>query len=201
MPKISDEQRRVNETRFVDAARRCFTRHGVESTSMEQIRSEADVSSGLMYRYFPSKDALIHAAIAGSMLQFDALISQVTSESAATSPAGYLEELLTAAARFRRHTDGVDLFVLAVQGWAYAQTRPTAKALVAEGAERQLALYRAAAALDSDDVARAVAGALAGFIVQSTFTQTEIDVHAYCAALGELGRSPAESTVDPACPS
>jgi len=46
---------------------------------MEQVREEAGVSAGLMYRYFPSKDDMLRAAISGSMLQFEALITEVGS--------------------------------------------------------------------------------------------------------------------------
>ena len=66
MPKVSEEHWRAQEQRFLDAARRCFTRVGIEAASMEEIRTEAEVSAGAMYRYFASKDDLVHAAIATS---------------------------------------------------------------------------------------------------------------------------------------
>jgi len=114
--------------------RRCFTRLGVEGTSMEQVREEAGVSAGLMYRYFPSKDDMLRAAISGSMLQFEALIAEVGSNEKVTTAAGYLRLLLDTLRRFRRHTEGVDLFTLAIQGWrtprrAHRQRRSSPKAL------------------------------------------------------------------------
>ena len=40
-----------------------FCEHGVEGTTMQQIADRADVSYGLFYHYFESKDALLEAAV------------------------------------------------------------------------------------------------------------------------------------------
>jgi AcrR family transcriptional regulator len=44
---------------ILDAARRCFARTGFHQTSMQQICAEAGMSPGSVYRYFPSKEAII----------------------------------------------------------------------------------------------------------------------------------------------
>jgi TetR/AcrR family transcriptional repressor of uid operon len=41
------------------AAERCFSRDGFHGASMQQICSEAGMSAGSLYRYFPSKEAII----------------------------------------------------------------------------------------------------------------------------------------------
>jgi TetR/AcrR family transcriptional repressor of uid operon len=41
------------------AAQRCFVRSGFHGASMQEICSEAGMSPGNLYRYFPSKEALI----------------------------------------------------------------------------------------------------------------------------------------------
>ena len=41
------------------AAQRCFVRSGFHGASMQDICSEAGMSAGNLYRYFPSKEALI----------------------------------------------------------------------------------------------------------------------------------------------
>lgn len=43
------------------AARACFSRHGFHGASMGRICAEAAMSPGALYRYFPSKDAIIEA--------------------------------------------------------------------------------------------------------------------------------------------
>src|SRR5215203_6389495 len=46
-------------TRILDAAERCFVRSGFHRTTMQDIASEAAMSPGNLYRYFPSKDAMV----------------------------------------------------------------------------------------------------------------------------------------------
>lgn len=45
----------------LDAARSCFARSGFRGASMQEICSEAKMSPGALYRYFPSKEAIIEA--------------------------------------------------------------------------------------------------------------------------------------------
>lgn len=44
---------------ILNAAQRCFSRMGFHQTSMQQICSAAGMSPGNLYRYFPSKEAII----------------------------------------------------------------------------------------------------------------------------------------------
>src|SRR5260221_7199504 len=44
---------------ILDAAQRCFVRSGFHGASMQEICAEAAMSPGNLYRYFPSKEALI----------------------------------------------------------------------------------------------------------------------------------------------
>jgi TetR/AcrR family transcriptional repressor of uid operon len=46
---------------ILDAAQACFERRGFHATSMDQICTEAQISPGGLYRYFPSKEAIISA--------------------------------------------------------------------------------------------------------------------------------------------
>ena len=46
-------------TEILDAAERCFARSGFHRASMQDICGEAQMSPGNLYRYFPSKEALI----------------------------------------------------------------------------------------------------------------------------------------------
>jgi TetR/AcrR family transcriptional regulator, transcriptional repressor of aconitase len=191
MPKVSDEHRAAQEQRFLDAARRCCSRVGIEAATMEQIRLEAGVSAGAMYRYFGSKDELIRAAISTSMVEVEALLTIVGADPQVSSPARYLREVLDSLAAFRFHIEGVDLFRLAIQGWAFAQTRPAARAVVAESAARQRDLHAAAAkrwvpARRASAVGTALAGAMIGYAVQSAFSDDVIDPARYCAGLADV---------------
>lgn len=48
---------------IVDAAARCFARWGIPRTRVEDVAAEAGVSRTHIYRYFASKDAIVHAVV------------------------------------------------------------------------------------------------------------------------------------------
>lgn len=49
--------------RILNAAMTCFARDGFHGASMQKICSEAGMSPGALYRYFPSKEAIIAAIV------------------------------------------------------------------------------------------------------------------------------------------
>jgi TetR/AcrR family transcriptional regulator, repressor for uid operon len=55
------EKRGAQTARIMDAARNCFVQSGFRGASMHEICREADMSPGALYRYFPSKEAIIEA--------------------------------------------------------------------------------------------------------------------------------------------
>ncbi len=192
MPKVSQEQWIAQEQRYLDAARRCFTRIGVAPASMQEIRSEAGVSAGAMYRYFPSKDDLVYAAIETSMNEVEVLLSEVGARKEASSATAYLRLLLDALRQFRYHTEGVDLFRLAIQGWAHAQSHPKTRTMIMASFRRQRAIYaqnvaRWTGKADADPVAAAIGGAVIGYVVQSAFSDSDVDPKQYCRGLSSLG--------------
>jgi TetR/AcrR family transcriptional repressor of uid operon len=63
MPRVSPAFKEDRRTAILEAARRCVARSGFHQTSMQEICAEAGMSPGNLYRYFPSKEAII-AAIA-----------------------------------------------------------------------------------------------------------------------------------------
>ncbi|WP_030106191.1 TetR/AcrR family transcriptional regulator [Actinoalloteichus caeruleus] len=70
MPRPSaqyEAMRSATLARVHTAATALFTRHGFAATSVRDIAREAGISTGLIYRHYPSKDEL-----------FDALVRQAT---------------------------------------------------------------------------------------------------------------------------
>lgn len=60
MRQPANAQRKTDrQTEILDAAERCFARSGFHRASMQDICGEAGMSPGNLYRYFPSKEALI----------------------------------------------------------------------------------------------------------------------------------------------
>ncbi len=60
-PKPVRDQLRRDE--IVIAARSCVVRHGFHAASMAQIAQEARMSVGQIYRYFPNREAIVHAIV------------------------------------------------------------------------------------------------------------------------------------------
>nr|WP_298728248.1 TetR/AcrR family transcriptional regulator [uncultured Steroidobacter sp.] len=70
MSASKEKKRPVKELRdqlrrdqIVSAARACVVRHGFHGASMGQVAAEAAMSVGQIYRYFPSKEAIVHAIV------------------------------------------------------------------------------------------------------------------------------------------
>src|SRR5689334_18950733 len=92
MPRVSPEHLGARRRQILAAARACFVRDGFHATSMQDILRAADLSAGAIYRYFPSKDAIV-ATIAKEA------IAQVADAFAAmlrTEPLPPLADLLVA---------------------------------------------------------------------------------------------------------
>ena len=58
-----DARHRIRQDEIIAAARRCFRQSGFHAASMAQLASAASLSVGQIYRYFPSKDALIEEMV------------------------------------------------------------------------------------------------------------------------------------------
>ena len=57
------ERASAQRDRILAAAKQCFIEHGFHAASMASIAEAADVSAGLIYRYFDNKNAIILAII------------------------------------------------------------------------------------------------------------------------------------------
>jgi AcrR family transcriptional regulator len=79
---------------IVAAAERAFVRHGFHAATMQQVADESGMSAGNLYRYFPSKEALVEGMCARDQREraaaFEALV-------------GSGEVLATLAAMLREH--------------------------------------------------------------------------------------------------
>ncbi|WP_162787090.1 TetR/AcrR family transcriptional regulator [Notoacmeibacter marinus] len=60
------EKRELQTQRIMRAATACFVRSGFQGASIHDICREAEMSPGALYRYFPSKEAIIDAIVAES---------------------------------------------------------------------------------------------------------------------------------------
>lgn len=175
MPKITEERREERRLQILNAAWRCFFRYGVQVTSMEQIIAESGQSASAMYRYFKGKDDIILAAITSSLGDLVPRLAPVIAQ--ASGPAALVETICSAIDRFCVR-DGFDLRVIAVQGWAEAQTVPAVRDVIARfyiGFRQTLAgrikSWDAACDLtpaQADAAAQALQSLILGYVLQTT---------------------------------
>src|SRR5882724_6682623 len=67
MPRVSQEHIDSRRRQILSAATVCFARNGFHATTMPEIFTEAGLSSGAVYRYFPSKQAIFEALLGSAM--------------------------------------------------------------------------------------------------------------------------------------
>ncbi|OBI14229.1 MULTISPECIES: TetR/AcrR family transcriptional regulator [unclassified Mycobacterium] len=120
MPKVTPEYRAERRAHILAAARRCFIRNGFHAASMHDLVEEAGMSSGAVYRYFPSKDAVIEAIAAENLEQVVAVIGQSIDDGA--TPQAAIATVLD----FVTHRHGEDGFAaIAVLVWSEALRNAT----------------------------------------------------------------------------
>ncbi|WP_043626480.1 TetR/AcrR family transcriptional regulator [Ensifer sp. ZNC0028] len=57
--KLVPDQHEEKRQQILEAAHRCFLRHGLQGASISMICKEAAMSPGHLYHYFPGKEAII----------------------------------------------------------------------------------------------------------------------------------------------
>jgi TetR/AcrR family transcriptional regulator, transcriptional repressor of aconitase len=120
MPKVTSEYRAERRAHIMAAARRCFVREGFHASSMQDLVEEAGMSSGAMYRYFASKDAVIEAIAADNLDQVVAVLARAIGDGA--SPQAAIATVL----EFVTIRHGEDGFAaIAVLVWSEALRNPT----------------------------------------------------------------------------
>jgi len=72
MPKVPEGYLRERRHQILVAASHVFSKRGVQAATMGEVASEAGISPGLIYRYFPSKDDLVACAMSESSQDLEA---------------------------------------------------------------------------------------------------------------------------------
>jgi TetR/AcrR family transcriptional repressor of uid operon len=85
MTRKRTEAPEIRRAQLLDAARTCFVRSGFASTKVADIAAEAGVSVGLVYRFFPSKEALVEAIIEADSQEQLGRLSQVLEDDPPTA--------------------------------------------------------------------------------------------------------------------
>lgn len=146
--------------RILDAAGICFARSGFHQTTMQDVAAEAGMSPGNIYRYFPSKDALI-----AGMTERDR--ARILHDFASIHDAPDMIAALAALARKHLIEEPCGQAMMALEIWAEGARNPVVGSMI-HGIERAVhegicdvlikveQQGRMAAGVDIDGIARFV---------------------------------------------
>ena len=88
-PQQIESIRAKSKQRILDAAFELMARNGYESTSISQIAAKANISKGLLYNYFKSKEDVLETLVYTAFSEGDKLMSEII----ATEPEETLKNL------------------------------------------------------------------------------------------------------------
>ena len=145
----SGERARAQRERILRAAKRCFVDDGFHAASMADIARRAEMSAGLIYRYFDSKNDIVRAIIERQMEEARALLDAIGSSQ------DLVAALLDHFERWSRPRDEEMSAALFLEMAAESTREPQIAALV-QAADREIrcrlqeALRRSAAAAGAE---------------------------------------------------
>lgn len=126
MPKLSPEAFAERRQNIMDAARRCFASRGM-AVSVEEICSEAGISKGAFYGYFPSKDAAIEAIAGEHSSAIDSLATIDGCEALTDRLFGYARD------------GDPELTRLELEAWAHSLHQPVLRTIIQQNILRMRA--------------------------------------------------------------
>jgi AcrR family transcriptional regulator len=123
MPRLSDTTRAQRRQHILTSAWRCFSRDGFHATSMDDIIAATGMSSSAVYRYFRSKEQLIHASAEEGITRVREIFVALLDRDPCPDPA---ETLTLLVEELHRRTDNpdYDMTRIALQTWAEALRDP-----------------------------------------------------------------------------
>ncbi|MCB8995046.1 MAG: TetR/AcrR family transcriptional regulator [Bacteroidales bacterium] len=92
-PRTKDQNKEIRETRrkmIMQAALELFSKEGYHSTSINGIAKRAEISKGLLYNYFESKEELLKIIIMEGIMEMENMMVIPPSESVSKSDLIYM---------------------------------------------------------------------------------------------------------------
>src|ERR1700687_2881738 len=93
-PRMSCDERKE---RILAAVRKIFAHKGLEGTTTRELAKEAGVSEALLYKHYPSKEALYKAMLTSCDGEFMGEVKKITSLEPSTSTLVTLVHVMVAA--------------------------------------------------------------------------------------------------------
>lgn len=132
-PEQLEKMRDVTRENIQTAAVRLFARHGFAATTMRQIAAAAQISAGLIYRHYASKEILFEELLSQAITGLGAMAATLRE---ADDPAQTLTSVTRSILDGLRADDGAaEFFLVMNQGFATDDPPGTAARLTREHTE------------------------------------------------------------------
>jgi len=120
--KLDPEKHEQRRIMILEAALACFARDGFHSTSTAKISSEAGISSGNLFHYFDSKDAIIEAIVAEEVKIRGELFAKLKNEGdVVASIVGLFRSMMSLASDTSYNRISTEVFAEALRNPAIAK--------------------------------------------------------------------------------
>jgi TetR/AcrR family transcriptional regulator, repressor for uid operon len=113
--RLNDPDRRL---RILEAAERAFVGNGFHATTMQNVADEAGMSAGNLYRYFPSKEAIVDGLCELDQAELATAFAELMSDK------GHILEAMRCALRKHVLAKPPEKARLLVEIWAEAGRNP-----------------------------------------------------------------------------
>ena len=195
MPKVTDAHLAARREQILLAAMTRFAEGGFHSTGMAEVIAATGLSAGAVYRYFPSKEALIRAIVeervlASAKATFEAILAQ-----GVDNPVDAVAAALEIVDRVSAQGE-IDITRIAVQAWGEAlrntdildvaqNAYATMRGYLAEATRRAQQHGRLPSDADPAEIAKALLSLVMGYVIQRHI-MGDVDREHYTAALRAL---------------
>lgn len=76
-PKVTSEYKTEIKERIIQSAIECFSKYGLDKTTMEEVAQKADLSKGTLYLYFKGKEDLFYVICENNLKVLKEQLSQI----------------------------------------------------------------------------------------------------------------------------
>ncbi|MHA6758308.1 TetR/AcrR family transcriptional regulator [Streptacidiphilus sp. PAMC 29251] len=132
MPRLTDARKELRRAQITEAAVRCFSRNGLERTSIADITAESGLSAGSIYTHYRNKADLVQASAHTVLAKRGEALGEYAGSNTPPDP----DELL---ARLIADIDPVEARV-GVQTWGEATNNPAIHGIVVDTIDQMRAM-------------------------------------------------------------
>ncbi|MFJ2808065.1 TetR/AcrR family transcriptional regulator [Kitasatospora sp. NPDC087271] len=132
MPRLTDARKELRRTQITEAAVRCFSRNGLERTSIAGITAESGLSTGSIYAHYRGKADLVRASAHALLAKRAEALGEYAASDSPPDPDELLARLIAAI-------DPAEALV-GVRTWGEATTNPAIRGIVADTVDRMRAM-------------------------------------------------------------